>query len=479
MLIKPPDEILARQKHPFVVGGHISTHSHPHTLGRISRDPSGSGPYFSTWTEFFEVNCNKGMSIFLFVGIFYMKEYEYLLHNTLYTSFLRRSKICTSIFKIILEMGCSCSRNVKVRPNKDRFRLCEPIKGLSMWYKACRDGDDTELTKQLPFLTYDQLNRIEPNGSTCLHVACYRNHYSIVLILLICGYDRNIKNKYGLTPLEETTNDEIRELFTYDEDVLQSVSGTLYSSLKDDMFTPNNKFIMGHVSLEYVYDAKEMIKAYRSIGLQKMFMTFQINRDSYSTLRGIVDKCIPSNHEYYDEAKQCLDKEDPFTLIKLYTLQTDFYRYLQDDNAAFTVNIFINLAKFQNRAFQGRSYRGVAMPHFDVNAWKWATKQPGRLIESQTFMSTSESEELARSFVTSPPKNKLSVLFILDFPKKCDTAIKLNKDESKNITEDLSEYSHEKEILITPYTLFKVESVNFDKNTQWYQIHIINVPIVV
>jgi hypothetical protein len=311
-------------------------------------------------------------------------------------------------------------------------------------------------------------------------VACYRNHDKIVLILLICGCDRNIKNKHGFTPLEETTSDKIRMMFSFDREELQSLTGTLYSPLKDDMFTPNNKFIMGHVSLDHVYDAKEMVKAYRSTGFKKMYMTKEITTTSYVKLRKIVNRCIPSDHKCYSEAIECLNKQDPFALIKLYTLETDFYHYLQSDNADFTATIFINLAKFQNRAFKGRTYRGAKMAHFDVNAWKWATKKPDHIIETQTFISTSESEDVAKGFASNPPppENKVSVLFVLDFPEICDTAIKLNKDESKNITENLSKYPVEKEVLVTPYTLFKVNSVNFDETTKWYRIHATNVPIV-
>ena len=375
-------------------------------------------------------------------------------------------------------MGCNCTRNVQVRKNNDRIRIYEPGRGVSQWYEACQEGSYSKLIVLLPFLTYDQLNRKEPNGSTCLHVACYRSHKEIVLALLICGCDRNAKNKYGLTPLEETTIDEIRQFFTYDTRALRSASGVLYKNLTDDDFAPCNKYIIGHVSIGYVYDAKEMIKAYRTTGI-KIYTLTGLQSMSYAPLRHMIERCVPETDKNYAKALECIDKQDAFGLIKLYTLETSLYRYLQDDNAEFTAAIFINLSKFQNRAFKGRTYRGIKMAHFDVNAWKWATKETGRIIETQTFISTSEIEQVARNFAGYSVENKVSVLFTLDFPQICDTAIKLTKDESKKITEDLTEFAREKEVLVTPYTLFQVNSVEFDEQTKWYLIHLTNVPIKV
>lgn len=372
-------------------------------------------------------------------------------------------------------MGCV---NTKVSQNKDRYKIYEPRYGLSSWYQACRDGDQLKLQEQLPFLTFDQLNRIEPNGSTCLHVACYEDHVIIVFMLLMCGCDRNIKNKYGLIPLQEAKSDKVRELFTADKETFRSLSKTLYTGLDDDMFAPNNKYILGHASINDVYDAKQMMKAYRKTGLQQYYAIHEITMQSYVTLRRIVTDCIPSTHHAYNDAIKCLDSENPFDLIRLYTFQTDFYTYLQGDNVDFTASIFINLAKFKNRAYQGRSYRGVKMAHFDVNAWKWATEKDDRIIEIQTFLSTSELEQIALSFGCDAPENRASVLFIFDFPSKCDTAIKLTKDESKGINEDMTEYPYEKEVLVTPYTLFKVNSIDFNQETNWYRIHLTNIPIV-
>jgi hypothetical protein len=68
-------------------------------------------------------------------------------------------------------------------------------------------------------------------------------------------------------------------------------------------------------------------------------------------------------------------------------------------------------------------------------------------------------------------------LFTFYFEEKCDTAIQLTEDLSKNIKGDLTQYPNEKEVLVTPYTLFKVNTVDFDETTQLYQIHLTHIPI--
>ena len=159
-------------------------------------------------------------------------------------------------------------------------------------------------------------------------------------------------------------------------------------------------------------------------------------------------------------------------------METDFYRLLRKNHTEFTTNIFINLTKFRNRAFKGRSYRGVKLAHFDVIPWRWAAKKADRLIEMHTFVSTSELESIATKFASNPSRHNASALFIFDFSQICDTAIKLNEDKEKGIKENLSDWPDEQEILITPYTLFQVKNVEFDRSIQLYRIHLIHVPIM-
>ncbi|CAF4002511.1 unnamed protein product, partial [Rotaria sp. Silwood1] len=61
---------------------------------------------------------------------------------------------------------------------------------------------------------YEDLNQLEPNGSTALHAASYGGHVEIVRLLLNkLGCRRDRRNRYGLTAYEEAFSEEVRRLF--------------------------------------------------------------------------------------------------------------------------------------------------------------------------------------------------------------------------------------------------------------------------
>ncbi len=84
---------------------------------------------------------------------------------------------------------------------------------LGALYMACRNGDLDIVQQLLPTLTLDEINQIEPNGSTSLHAACYFNHPQIVKLLLDCGALRTTLNSHGCTAFDEAATDQIKELF--------------------------------------------------------------------------------------------------------------------------------------------------------------------------------------------------------------------------------------------------------------------------
>lgn len=162
----------------------------------------------------------------------------------------------------------------------------------------------------------------------------------------------------------------------------------------------------------------------------------------------------------------------------MYTLETGFHVYRQKDNDSFTVNIFINLADLRDRAYKGRSYRDVQMAHLDVTAWFWLTKKQDHLIETHIFISTSELKSVAEEFSKNGAlNNEVSVLFIFDSLVSCDTAIKLICNEQKEKEVDATFFWKEKEALVTPYTLFKVEDIRYDDQNPSYEIRLTHVPI--
>ncbi|CAF1545427.1 unnamed protein product [Didymodactylos carnosus] len=84
----------------------------------------------------------------------------------------------------------------------------------SIFYNACRSNNIDYIAKYAGSMTIDEINCIEPNGSTALHTACHFGHMKIVQILLENGASRSIRNRLtNLTAYEETDNEYIRSLF--------------------------------------------------------------------------------------------------------------------------------------------------------------------------------------------------------------------------------------------------------------------------
>ncbi|CAF1507201.1 unnamed protein product, partial [Didymodactylos carnosus] len=85
----------------------------------------------------------------------------------------------------------------------------------SPFYIACEKGD---LNKVKSLFIKVNPDKLEPNGSTALHVAAYYGYYDIVKYLLEHGCSPNINNQYGRTADQEASNDQIREIFQQAKD---------------------------------------------------------------------------------------------------------------------------------------------------------------------------------------------------------------------------------------------------------------------
>ncbi|CAF4102318.1 unnamed protein product, partial [Rotaria sp. Silwood1] len=112
-----------------------------------------------------------------------------------------------------------------------------PSDKCSKFYLACRGNNIEEVKELLKTITLDEIDRMEPNGSTALHTACYHGHQEIVKLLLKAGADRAISNKYNYLPFDEALNDEIKELFFRVPNTNRLVSDTgaiEWESINDD-----------------------------------------------------------------------------------------------------------------------------------------------------------------------------------------------------------------------------------------------------
>jgi len=90
-------------------------------------------------------------------------------------------------------------------------------------------------------------------GSSPLHAASYYNHPLVVAELLKAGARSDIKNKFGMTAVEEYATDEIRELFFGMHLQTQDKQKTQYWN---GYWTQNSK--KGEMEISLVWDGSEL-----------------------------------------------------------------------------------------------------------------------------------------------------------------------------------------------------------------------------
>jgi hypothetical protein len=105
--------------------------------------------------------------------------------------------------------GASSSKSHPVQNVNTSSTATKPSK----FYMACRNNEIDTVISMLPTVTLEEINQIEPNGSTALHAAAYYGNEEIIELLLLKGAARMIKNKHDCTPYQEAKTEEIKKLF--------------------------------------------------------------------------------------------------------------------------------------------------------------------------------------------------------------------------------------------------------------------------
>jgi hypothetical protein len=375
----------------------------------------------------------------------------------------------------------------------------------SEFYWACRNGDVEKVKELLPSISYEDLNRLEPNGSTPLHAASYTGHVEIVRLLLHKrGCRRDRLNRHGLTAYEEAFSDDIRQLFhrpsgrnrfcDEDDGEQEGFEKMFEVTAKDDESEEDNaedfskdKWVAGHATSKEIETAKRAVSAGKLIFQSKLLRSLAsyVEPDAPFSRTKIIEELnemltehVTDQHPEYDKCRTLVTKaftEDrPEYLLRLYSLETGFYRALTDKPENLGAPLMILLKKLKPRYFQGISYRGVKMTTEDLRSYRWALKKKGAII-THTFCSTSLDRSVAEGFAGTSPINdkKQSLLMIFTFAEKCDTAINLGK--LSNELPCISEYENEAEVLVFPGTLFNVKHI--EEGTKYITIYLENIPV--
>jgi hypothetical protein len=325
-------------------------------------------------------------------------------------------------------------------------------------FNACRDGDEATVKRLLPLTSVADLNRLEPNGRSCLHVACDRGHVEITQQLIDNGSSRVIKDKNGHTPFDQVQIKEILELSSREAEAAE----------KRYAVNPYEKpdWLFGQ-------DIAEAFARAIARGCVK-------DRGVKKTVKKILaaDNLIPNDQSegnkllrfYLNEAR---DKNDATFLLKAYTIECPFYRELNDYMATgkkrkvykklchkwsgYYTGALMRNPTLEPYRFSGITYRGMEVTHEGLKQYK-----VGGALTNKTFQSTSKSRKVALRFAIRDPPTLGMVAII--------TIYEIRDQRSALDIRCLSEFPDEEEVLLVPGCLFKVISIDDSKSP--YNIHL-------
>ena len=317
----------------------------------------------------------------------------------------------------------------------------------SEFYFACRNNEIETVRRILDEQSVEDLDRMEPNGSTGLHAACFYKHDQIVQLLLERGFTRRTINKYESTPFGEATG-VIRNLFQrpktstrFGGNIPHEREKLIWISMEDNQ-QQASRYVVSDT-----YDGDRL--EYGLFHCQQILQTLGSNMPKVDVIRRLF--------------RRATEEKDATRLVQAYTAETDFYNRINNYLISQTVNtndvisefidtIALNRQLHDKHHYEGLCYRSIRIKsHYELNIYKVGAK-----LITRCFLSTTKDRQLAEEYVRTGQDDeaKHSVLIIFEIRQK-RTALDIEK---------LSEFPHEKEVLILNNKMFKVVRVTSKAN---------------
>ncbi|CAF1375192.1 unnamed protein product [Adineta steineri] len=341
-------------------------------------------------------------------------------------------------------------------------------------YKSCKENAINKVTEYLQNINVEILNGRIGNRSTALHIASYNGHNEIVQLLLKAGASRTIRNwPYNLTAYEEARTQSTKDLFrmNLDDD-------------GQDHFPSNDVYIEWmttsrnpHKKRDYLREKLKQLQTYRNYEIDDVYKELAEHMYAY------IDTLTLSNYikqilkQYFTEM---VEKRDPVYIIKVYTSATSFHKYYNENIAQygidffdpFSVDMHVDYAiikslmktiaiimydkSFAKYRYCGKTYRGMLLTEEDLYKYIVHSK-----IMNKSFLSTSKSKEIAEAFSGCEQERFLRKTFdkqAIHISIICTYIIK-NDETALNIETISDRVSDEEEVLILPFSIFQVKSV--------------------
>lgn len=363
-------------------------------------------------------------------------------------------------------------------------------------YEACRQGD-TDLVQVLIQSSPDDadINRLESNGSTALHVACSHGFRDIVRLLLNDSrVDRHRRNEDGRSAYEVASSEEIRQLFHR-----PSTQSNPFSTTEDipNLFTVLNsadstdpRYIDAYPSAAPISTDlhSKVLGCYFgrwpdfADGIKRLFGQDPDKKKFDNWLKDLqyhlehclideyLEQNLEPNYSTYSKAYQCIkafEKNNEVEyLFKLYTLDKSICQYFATNTERTNylhAPISFALHQFSNRAYRGTCFRGLTMKRTEFEKYQHAFFHEQNYIRLNTFCSTSLDQSVAQMFGDSGETNDtVKVIMCFHIEKKCPTILQLFACPPR--LKCLSYYEEEQEILILLGTVFSI--ITIEQNAQ-------------
>ncbi len=323
------------------------------------------------------------------------------------------------------------------------------VPATSPFYNACRNNDIELVKHYLETMSVEEINQMEPNGSTALHVAAYRGYEKIVELLLMKGASYSTVNKYNNTPFDEAKTDKIKQMIRRRMNMTRFVSDSV-----EWIISTNDADYQAHEYMQILQKYGQDPHFYQLIDYIKQNYIEKDLKD----IRG-----IDEIKQYFDMA---IKQKDPIYLLKAYTAETDFYSILnvhlaqiqleslnnqENLSRAYFIGILAHHLTLEKFSFTGTVYRGMIISNNDLKQYKKGTR-----ILTKTFSSSSKLLDIATTFHTKKED-------IMDrLPMLCIYEIR-NRRTALDI-ENISLFQYEQEVLILPYSAFKIIDIKINKD---------------
>ncbi|CAF1121537.1 unnamed protein product [Adineta steineri] len=359
-------------------------------------------------------------------------------------------------------------------------------------YSLCEKGETEKVRKILEGSTrktIDDLVKLEPNGSTALHIATKKGHVDIVRLLLEHRCSRTILNCYGKIAYKYAATPEMQKLF------IRSETSDYFHNPETDKsvahcFPEDNK---NKPSLEYLASFKTEEDVHQhSLDFQTTAMWLRLFNWFSRTFPSLVQNDnlnletfkLHENNDFkeflrlklHGKHETALDELDEFrrknsieSLLRIYSNEEiGFYKSLnrqlvdspQENDTSphlcdrFIIEFHLRSDELAERCFLGTVYRGATMDSSQLLLYEKALEnKPRGVITFRAFTSTSEDKDVALNFLlrASPlESHQIRVLYIIKTEVKSPTIVGIA---------DVSEYPHEEEVLFMPGNLFIVKKL--------------------